>query len=92
MSKKLTQEEVRHVANLARLNCTNREIAAFTTQLSAILDYFSQLDEIEILAHYKDIDEYNQHERGLLPGWLTYFDAVDTCKAIRKKIELTLIN
>lgn len=56
MSSKLTEKEVRHVAKLARLNCTDEEITLFTEQLGAILEYIDQLDEldttnIEPLAH-----------------------------------------
>ena len=56
MGENLTENQVRHVAKLARLNCSDSEIATFTTQLAAILDYFSQLREldtsdVEPLAH-----------------------------------------
>jgi len=56
MSSKLTEQEVRHVAKLARLNCTDQEVTLFTEQLGAILEYIDQLDEldttnIEPLAH-----------------------------------------
>ncbi|MCK4629693.1 MAG: Asp-tRNA(Asn)/Glu-tRNA(Gln) amidotransferase subunit GatC [Sedimentisphaerales bacterium] len=56
MSEKLTEQEVRHVAKLARLKCTDEEIATLTSQLGAILGYFSQLEElnttdVEPLAH-----------------------------------------
>lgn len=47
MATKLTEEQVRHVAKLARLNCTDEEIATFTSQLSAILDYVTQLEEVD---------------------------------------------
>ena len=56
MSEKLTEQQVRHVAKLARLNCSDEEIATFTTQLRAILNYVAQLEEldttnVEPLAH-----------------------------------------
>jgi len=47
MSGKLTEQQVRHVAQLARLNCTDREIVMFTSQLRAILDYVAQLEEVD---------------------------------------------
>lgn len=52
----LTQEEVRKVARLARLELADEEIAAFQSQLSAILDYVAQLQkldtsQVEELAH-----------------------------------------
>jgi len=56
MSEKLTEAQVRQVAKLARLNCSDKEIKLFTTQLGAILDYVAQLEEVktsevEPLAH-----------------------------------------
>jgi len=56
VAEKLTEEQVRHVAKLARLKCTDDEIAAFTRQLGAILEYFGQLEQldttgVEPLAH-----------------------------------------
>ena len=43
----IEREEVRKVANLARLNITEAEEAEFTTQLNSILDYFDQLSELD---------------------------------------------
>ena len=56
MSKKLTEEQVRHVAKLARLKCSDDEIKEFTGQLGAILEYVAQLEavdteNVEPLAH-----------------------------------------
>ena len=56
MSEQLTESQVRHVAKLARLNCSDEEIELFTRQLSTILDYVAQLEEldttnVEPLAH-----------------------------------------
>lgn len=56
MSSSLTQEQVQQVAKLARLNCTDEEITRLTNQLSAILEYIAQLEEldtsdVEPLAH-----------------------------------------
>ena len=43
----IDREEVRKVANLARLNITEEEEVAFTSQLNSILDYFDQLSELD---------------------------------------------
>jgi len=56
MSEKLTENQVRQVAKLARLNLSEEEINTFTGQLGAILEYVAQLEEldtsqIEPLAH-----------------------------------------
>lgn len=52
----LTREEARWVAHLARLDLSDDELATLTPQLSAILDYMQQLqqintDGVEPLAH-----------------------------------------
>ena len=43
----IDREEVKKVANLARLNITEAEEVAFTTQLNSILEYFDQLSELD---------------------------------------------
>ncbi len=44
---KLTLEQVRHVANLARLTLTPEEEQRYQSQLSAILDAVEQLNELD---------------------------------------------
>ncbi|SFR46106.1 Asp-tRNA(Asn)/Glu-tRNA(Gln) amidotransferase subunit GatC [Halogeometricum limi] len=39
-------EEVRHVAELARVNLDEDEVEEFATQFADILDYFDALDEV----------------------------------------------
>lgn len=43
---KLSREQVVHVAALARLGLSEAEIEKFQTQLSNILDYVEQLNEV----------------------------------------------
>ncbi|MEL6582158.1 MAG: Asp-tRNA(Asn)/Glu-tRNA(Gln) amidotransferase subunit GatC [Cyanobacteria bacterium J06607_15] len=43
----IDREEVKKVANLARLNITESEEVEFTTQLNSILEYFDQLSELD---------------------------------------------
>jgi len=43
----LTEEQVRHVAELAKLRLTDEEVQLFQEQLSAILDYAARLDELD---------------------------------------------
>ena len=43
----IDREEVRKVANLARLDITEAEEAEFTTQLNSILEYFEKLSELD---------------------------------------------
>jgi len=44
---KITREEVRHVAKLARLDLTDAEVDRMTGQLDAILSYVAKLDELD---------------------------------------------
>ncbi len=43
----IDHEQVKKVANLARLDITPEEEEQFTTQLNSILDYFDQLSELD---------------------------------------------
>jgi aspartyl-tRNA(Asn)/glutamyl-tRNA(Gln) amidotransferase subunit C len=43
----LTIEEVQHIANLARMNLSEDELERYRKQLSAILDYFKQLEGLD---------------------------------------------
>ncbi len=47
MVSSLDEEAVRHVAHLARLAVTNEEVARFARQLSTILQYMEQLNEVD---------------------------------------------
>jgi aspartyl-tRNA(Asn)/glutamyl-tRNA(Gln) amidotransferase subunit C len=56
----LSLQEVKDVAQLARLELTEDELAAMTRQLGSILDYIGQLqqlnlDGVEPLAHALDV-------------------------------------
>ncbi len=44
----IDSEQVRKVANLARLELTADEEAKFTTQLGSILDYIEQLNQLDV--------------------------------------------
>lgn len=48
MSKKLDKETVRNVANLARLELRDDEIEKFTGQLGKILEYASDMEELNL--------------------------------------------
>lgn len=43
----LTIEEVRHVAELAKLRLSEQELALYAGQLSAILEYAERLQQVE---------------------------------------------
>jgi len=44
---KLSREEVEHIAELARLALCDEELALYQEQLSAILEYFERLQELD---------------------------------------------
>ncbi len=44
---KLDKAQVKHVAKLAKLNLTEKEIEKFTSQLTDILSYMDQLREVD---------------------------------------------
>ena len=44
---KITQEEVKHVAHLARLHLSEDELAQMTKQLDIILSYVAKLEELD---------------------------------------------
>lgn len=44
----INKEEVKHIAKLARLGLTNKEIGRFQKELSKILDYIEKLKEVDI--------------------------------------------
>lgn len=43
----LTLEEVKYIANLARLDLTEDELSRYREQLSTILNYFQQLEKLD---------------------------------------------
>jgi aspartyl-tRNA(Asn)/glutamyl-tRNA(Gln) amidotransferase subunit C len=47
---KLTQEELRHVADLARLGLRDDELGALASELSSILEYIDQLEQLDTSA------------------------------------------
>lgn len=44
---RISEEEVKHVANLARLAITEEEAQMFTKQLDAIISFAEQLNELD---------------------------------------------
>ncbi|MEA3489116.1 MAG: Asp-tRNA(Asn)/Glu-tRNA(Gln) amidotransferase subunit GatC [Candidatus Omnitrophota bacterium] len=45
--KTITEDIVRYVARLSRLNLDEKDVAKFQAQLSGILDYIAQLNEVD---------------------------------------------
>lgn len=60
MSEQLSDDQVRQVAKLGRLQLTDQEVHHFAGQLSAVLDYVSKLNELNVedaepMAHAADV-------------------------------------
>lgn len=47
MKSKLSQEEVRRIADLARIELTENEKEKYAEELSSVLGYFEQLKEVK---------------------------------------------
>jgi len=45
---KISQEEILKLANLAQLKLSKEELTEFSSELSTILDYVSQLDKVDV--------------------------------------------
>src|SRR5262245_22355075 len=48
MSSRSTEEQVRHVAKLARLRLSDQDVHQMTAKLSAVLGYVSKLNELNV--------------------------------------------
>jgi aspartyl-tRNA(Asn)/glutamyl-tRNA(Gln) amidotransferase subunit C len=59
-SRRITEEDVRHVAKLSRLRVSDREVEQFTEQLSHVLEYVAKINELDLegvepMAHAMDM-------------------------------------
>ncbi len=45
---KLDKEQIKHIANLARLELSEEELEKYGSQLSGVLDYIDQLKEVDV--------------------------------------------
>ena len=48
MSKRITRNEVAHVAKLARLRFTERELEELTSQLGTVLEHFADVEALDV--------------------------------------------
>lgn len=44
----LTREEILHIATLARIGLTEKDVEKYQHDLSSILDYFKKLEEVDV--------------------------------------------
>lgn len=45
---KLSKDQIKHIADLARLDLTDEELSKYGGQLSEVLNYIDQLKEVEV--------------------------------------------
>lgn len=79
--KMISKEDVKHVAELARLALSSEEETQFTNELNSILDYVKEIDEVTI-SNYQRFDHYNLKENQFRKDELDVIDEEDK-KAIR---------
>jgi aspartyl-tRNA(Asn)/glutamyl-tRNA(Gln) amidotransferase subunit C len=75
----ITKDQVKHVANLARLEITEQEAEMFTEQLSSIITFAEQLNEldtdgIEPTTHVLDLKNVMRKDEPR--QWITREDAL----------------
>lgn len=75
----LNDDQVRHVAKLARIKLTDEEVKKFGKQLSSVLDYVNILAEVDT----KDIPETSQ-----VTGLQNVMDKDEVIKSQSTKSEL----
>ncbi len=46
-SRKVSEQQVRHIGLLSRLNLSDEEVGLFSGQLSSIVEYIEQLSEVD---------------------------------------------
>ncbi|MFZ2188294.1 MAG: Asp-tRNA(Asn)/Glu-tRNA(Gln) amidotransferase subunit GatC [Candidatus Moraniibacteriota bacterium] len=64
----LSKDEVKHIANLARIGITEKEMDKFSHDLSSILDWIKQLDEVDVAgvlptAHITGMNDVSREDR-----------------------------
>ncbi len=52
----ITQEQVKHIAKLARLGLKDEDVEKFSKQLSSIMEYVEKLNEVDV----KDVEPTSQ--------------------------------
>ncbi len=64
----ISREEVKHIAGLARIGLDEKEIEKFSGELSSILDWVNQLEEVDVAgvepaAHITGIDNVMREDK-----------------------------
>ena len=76
MAQPISEDDVRHVAKLARLHLSDQQVHRFTEQLANVLAYVAKMNELDVegvepMAHPLDLHNVLREDReqpGLLPG------------------------
>ena len=48
MAQRITEDEVRHAARLARLELSDEDVNRFTRQLAEVLEYMTQIESLDV--------------------------------------------
>lgn len=85
----LTAEDVKKIAHLARLNMSDKDIALYTSQLSHILQFVEQMNQVdttgvEAIAHSQDTGQR------MRPDVVTETNQRDVFQAIAPQVEAGL--
>jgi aspartyl-tRNA(Asn)/glutamyl-tRNA(Gln) amidotransferase subunit C len=64
----ISKDEVKHIAGLARIGITEKEVEKFSTDLSAVLDWIVQLEKVDVTgvlptAHITGMDNISREDR-----------------------------
>ncbi len=60
----ITKEEVKHIAQLARIGVSEREVEKFSQDLSSVLDWVEELKEVDI-RKAKEISSVSERKNAL---------------------------
>lgn len=58
---KLSKEEILKIAKLAKLSLTDEEVLKYQNQLSSVLEYVSQIAEVETDEKLESANKYNKN-------------------------------
>lgn len=64
----ISKEEVKHIASLARIGVSEKEVEKFSKDLSSILDWIEQLKEVDVFgveptAHITGLENKTKEDR-----------------------------
>lgn len=91
MNKEISDEEVRRIANLAKIDINEDEINKYSLELSKIVDYIDLLikvDTKDILPLYTVLPRVNVYSEDIIED---SFDREDMIKNARKKDRVNII-